>query len=404
MLKRFSVKNFASCADVTVDLNRPVTALIGKNGVGKTNLLRAIEFFARTITSRQSVSLSRLFTVRPVDQEFVAEFEISGYAYIYRLLIRIQALFGRSELPSVEETLQILDPSEASGVRTVFRREGPAVTLGLANADTTLAINAMVPALPAMISLLPSDWEIISMHLLPVNNFFLSFQYYTLEEKSDPVVSEIVLESQYQAQRQKFLATGEHGNSVGFKLIYLNETRQDLLAEFTDILGPKGLGLVQFAGVIKQTAQQPSVATSSEPPRVFYLIHFFPLQGMAGSGQAFAYANLSAGTRRVIRAVLALVFDLKSLMLVEQPEDSIHSSLLEKLLDVFRSYSGRTQFVFSTHSSMALNIVAPEDILLLTADEGITQVRALAAAEVSAAKVFMENEGSLSDYLETFQN
>jgi hypothetical protein len=47
-----------------------------------------------------------------------------------------------------------------------------------------------------------------------------------------------------------------------------------------------------------------------------------------------------------------------------------------------------------------LDILQPEDVILVTADKGITKARELSPTEISEAKRFLKNDGSLSDDLE----
>ena len=90
-------------------------------------------------------------------------------------------------------------------------------------------------------------------------------------------------------------------------------------------------------------------------------------------------------------------------MLIEQPEDSIHPGLLRKMIDLFRCYSDHSQIIFATHSPEVLDILRPEEVLLVSANEGNTEVRNLSPDEISQAKGFLKNEGSLSDFLEPFE-
>ncbi len=96
-----------------------------------------------------------------------------------------------------------------------------------------------------------------------------------------------------------------------------------------------------------------------------------------------------------------MLFDQRAVMLMEQPEDSIHPGLLRKLLDVLRSYSASTQIVFSTHSPAVLDMLRPEEVLLVSAPSGGTVTRGLSDNELALAKQFLEDEGALSDYYET---
>ncbi len=51
MLKRVEIKDFRSCHDVVLDGLGPMTVLVGRNAVGKTNILRAMHWIAYTATS-----------------------------------------------------------------------------------------------------------------------------------------------------------------------------------------------------------------------------------------------------------------------------------------------------------------------------------------------------------------
>ena len=54
MLKRVSIQNFKSLKDVTLDLQK-VNLLIGPNNSGKTNFLKALEFFNKNVLAANSL-------------------------------------------------------------------------------------------------------------------------------------------------------------------------------------------------------------------------------------------------------------------------------------------------------------------------------------------------------------
>lgn len=43
MLKHLEIKNFRSCYSTTVDFAKSICAIVGRNGVGKTNILKCID-------------------------------------------------------------------------------------------------------------------------------------------------------------------------------------------------------------------------------------------------------------------------------------------------------------------------------------------------------------------------
>jgi hypothetical protein len=183
------------------------------------------------------------------------------------------------------------------------------------------------------------------------------------------------------------------------------ENDKELFNEFQTLIGPEGLGILTQLQILAETPESPGVQSGSNTNGAatkFYMPRFQPAAQMGGynSKGLFAFSDLSAGTRRVIQIVVSLLFDKRSVMLIEQPEDSIHPGLLRKLIDLLRSYSDRSQIIFAMHSSQVLDMLRPEEVLIVTAPEGQTEARKLSPDEVSQAERFLKNEGSLSEFLE----
>lgn len=102
-----------------------------------------------------------------------------------------------------------------------------------------------------------------------------------------------------------------------------------------------------------------------------------------------------------LQLVTNLVFDNNSCMLLEQPEDSIHPGLLAKVIDILQTYAGRTQLICTTHSPRVMNLVDPAGIRFVTAADGNTSVSELSTKDLKAAKSYLEDEGTLAEFLET---
>jgi recombinational DNA repair ATPase RecF len=57
MLRRVEIENYRSCRSIVLDDLSPLTALVGKNGAGKTNVLTAITTAAHAATSPDAEAL-----------------------------------------------------------------------------------------------------------------------------------------------------------------------------------------------------------------------------------------------------------------------------------------------------------------------------------------------------------
>lgn len=89
MIERITVRNFRSISNVTVDLS-PVTVLIGRSGVGKSNFLRAIRFLRNYLMNgeaaiQQEGGWPRIFPFGvPSQLAFFVDFRIPGYPPIFK--------------------------------------------------------------------------------------------------------------------------------------------------------------------------------------------------------------------------------------------------------------------------------------------------------------------------------
>lgn len=90
----------------------------------------------------------------------------------------------------------------------------------------------------------------------------------------------------------------------------------------------------------------------------------------SGFTEPFYAHQLSDGQLRF----LALVALLNSpnpptVLLIDEPEDSLHPELLSLLVDLFREASARTQVVVATHSDRLVSFLTPEEVVAVDLDE-----------------------------------
>jgi len=91
----------------------------------------------------------------------------------------------------------------------------------------------------------------------------------------------------------------------------------------------------------------------------------------------FQTSQISDGTIKML-AYLAILYNPAPppLICIEEPETHLHPELLERLAEEFRLYSiNKGQIFVTTHSPDFLNALEPEEVFLLTKDDGATTVR-----------------------------
>jgi predicted ATPase len=179
------------------------------------------------------------------------------------------------------------------------------------------------------------------------------------------------------------------------RLLDMKLTRQDQFDEVQQLLGQEGLGVIDALRIKSFGPER----TPQREEDDWYYIEFQPSLQPPKNPRAFGFDDLSSGTQRLIAIVTSLIYDHSAVMLLEHPEEGIHPGLLRKLIGVLQSYSDQSQLIIATHSPVVLEAVEPSAVRLVTMEDGETKVRALTKRELRNAGKYLEEEGSLADFL-----
>ncbi len=375
MITSVHIRGFRCCADALFEPEPLITALVGKNGAGKTTILRAIEWLSDAF-AKPEVDVWASWLDWP---SITIQLLIEEWNYEYTFAYESQV---------IAEALRLHDAQ--GGARTIFRREGEELELTSPHRQVRMATNVLgLPFLYAVLPKLDDDLH----HIRRLRDFFRSVQYYSFDS-AQPLADGLIRQSVYENWSQAFEAEQRLTDSVLMRIAYMQERQPELLQELKQLVGIHGLALLDGIKVDKPPLE-------NDRDSYFLWGAFSPATGVGGAGRHCSFSDLSAGTRRVLSILVSVLFDKRSVMLLEQPEDSIHPGLLRKLLDILRSYSHRTQLIFSTHSPAVLDLLRPEEVRLVTAPDGKTTIRRLSNHEVESAKQFLKDEGAFSEFCET---
>lgn len=390
MIESFHIKNFRSCIDVSLDGIGQILALAGRNGAGKTNILEALDWLAKMATVAPWQ-----YGVHVMDFEEKIEgkvvFGTAGKTYRYSA----EAIAARPTAPDdfrfeIKEALHQVDHD-----RPILMRTGDQVRLARGE---VIRIGAHAPSMPALLSLLPTDFD-DRRELEDAFNFLSSVRYYPLDEPSHPGAPAITTGSGYTNWLAEYKTNPAASQSVPMRLLHLQLTSPESLNELREIVGDNGLSIIAEVLVdsfrLPQSQGAPTGTTPGEP-ETYHYVRFRPSNCRSGVD----YNGLSLGTRRVLRIIASIILDQSAVMLVEQPEDSIHSGLMKKLIAFLRQYSARTQIIMASHSANVFNKMRPEEIRIVYLADGQTRVRALTQDELAEASRYVHDEGPLSEFIQ----
>jgi predicted ATPase len=112
---------------------------------------------------------------------------------------------------------------------------------------------------------------------------------------------------------------------------------------------------------------------------------------------------LSEGTFRALALLFYIVRGKRDLLLLEEPEVCVHHGLLDSVVAAIKEYSRDRQIVLSTHSDAVLDMLSPESVRLVRANE-LTGTRvvavstALSSRSLRALKEYLHTTGTLGEY------
>ncbi len=111
------------------------------------------------------------------------------------------------------------------------------------------------------------------------------------------------------------------------------------------------------------------------------------------------FGMLSDGTLRVAEILQHLITPRVTLLLVEEPETSVHPGLLSRLMAEVEAYAQDRQVILSTHSTEIVTRTHPEDLRLVERVAGSTTVRALTSAHKRRIKAYLKDDGTLGEFV-----
>jgi len=377
MLKKIRITNFLSCQDTEIEFDN-ITALIGRNAAGKTNTLKILQW-----VSWFALGKSWEYVIK--EKDIYIEFLINNKKFKYTL----------NMLPLLTDVLKASETFscyESNKWRKVAERTDSSAIYYYKEEIFEFNINPTLSIIKSIGIFFPK--EKVDPSINTIIDYLTGINYYTLEDNDHKNRTGLVRATEY---REWLSQKNIIDSSVIMRLLHLWNEDKELLDELREILGKNGLDLIDEIIILDSRNISDSHLNQENN---FYFINFNV------RNNEVSYEQLSYGTRRVLILLLALLYDKNSTLLIEQPEDGIHTGLLHKLLPLCFEYAEvyNKQLIFTTHSSEAINLFQPENIRIVKMTENGTKVSPLDKERMPFIRDYLQNEGALFDFIDSMDD
>ena len=365
-LRRLTLKRFRSLRGATVEFDNP-TFLVGQNGAGKSNVVDALSLLADAMAVPLAAVLDKRGGIAAVGHrgagrgrgaDLGLRVDLSGFAGVreamYAFELRPTQGYGHSV--EQEQCRCVAEDGELScfhRVRDTFR----------SNTATRPALSPDALALP----LVAGD-----QRFAPVARFLSDIQPYRVEPR---VLREM------QEPDAGVRLRGDGGN-VASVLRQLDPATRLHLHEFLRTVVP---GDVEVKPVRVQNKLSLKFTQQGQ-------------QGERATALRLEPHSMSDGTLRTL-GLLAAVFQpkLPSVLIIEEPEATMHPGALGTVSDVLRHAARSTQTIITTHSPDVLEARWIEDshLRIVGWEGGATRVAPVSPATRTALREHLMDAGEL---------
>jgi predicted ATPase len=345
---------------VSLDLARPFTVLVGRNGAGKSALLHLFEQFMR-----HAIMAKRLENPSLVN-DFECTAEIGDRKYRYEAQV-----FEDSEEESEFQWLESCWDESADELLWSVR--GGIVT--------GLSTKILVPRSTGLLALDPGHLpsEIASVAAA----FGWLFRHVTLVPAGLPAaVGRNPIEFQREPKTENFQMRGESGSP-----------RVDRFArQLVRWVNSEDASFKHVEAILRRIGVCEKLTFTS-----------WELDEERGFGWLRIDDDLldqaSDGTLRVIEIVVALEMAAAgAFVMIEEPETGVHPGLCDRIMAEIESAAEDLQLIISTHSPRILDRVQYHQLRHVRRN-GSTRIDALTPEQVKEVKAFLDHEGTLSEYV-----
>ncbi|MBI3606996.1 MAG: AAA family ATPase [Nitrospirae bacterium] len=360
MIKQLKIRGYKSLKELDLELG-PLTALIGPNAGGKTNLLDFFAFLSEAVNEKMQKAVPDRGGFQSLvfaggadriswDLEFgpvgTLAFEESGIRY----KVELKGIRHMHTIESEELTKDSMPLVTARKGKATFRRMSHQA---LKNLDTTPEMDLMDSELSIAQVRDPQAYPTLDR----VRTYIASWTTYG---NFDTSINAPIRQAQFAGPDNRLLPDGSNLTTVLYHLRNHSEYR----TEYSEILETLRVAYPHFEELNFPAESQGKIILHWKSK------HF---------KRSFSSTFLSDGTLRFLCLVTILLSpDPPPLICIDEPELGLHPSLLHLIADLLKNAAVRTQLVVATHSPQLVSCIDAKQVAVVESEQVATTIKRLA--------------------------
>lgn len=388
-INRFEISNYRSCINTKLDLDENLTALIGINGVGKSNILYGFQLFNKIKNNRQF-----LFGT-PQDGLSKTKINIEIEFNSRKIYVRSDFFYETDER-NIDDVIftEIKYRFEGDNPRK-WNKINPEI-FDIVEYYKNRNSNHRIQ-IPKQFQTGAFEFETQLIQSLS------NINYYSATQFSDPSKCPVSIESDDYRLSNRSKTQNIHQKFI-HDLYRIKNSSKNTYDLFLNTVGKKGLNLIDeiHFNVHEIPSSSYKVKTGGEIQKIDNLKQII-IPSLLIDGLRLSPNQLSEGTFKTLALVFYILNDNSEVLLIEEPEVSVHHGLLNSIVELIKQQSKNKQIVISTHSDYVLDMLQPKNILLVnkSLDFGTKAqllTKTLSKNDYKVLKDYLQNSGNLGEY------
>jgi len=418
-LKSVRIQGYRSCRDTLLTPDPRLSALIGINGAGKTNLLSAIRLLA--LSARAPTTDSSDVSV--AETVVTAWFRVDDVEIGYRVRMSM-SISGKNtdEIVSSNEDWNLNALTGSRAWRSIpayylfdFRRglrRSQKMTQEMERYERyERQLYAAKTNQKAIFRALPYfDDDVFTnsrVHecIQRVFEFCNDINYYSASQFTDPsrCPSGFEIDTEGRLTSGNSYSTSRAHVKFLHELYTLKKANPELYDRYIQFISKEELGLISRLTWkdVKLSSHVAEVKSGGRFKKVRnYKTLVIPKVQIGASHLTFN--QLSEGTFKTLAVIFYIMTDASRCLLIEEPEVCVHHGLLNRIVSTIKAYSTTKQVIFSTHSDLVLDQLDPENVFVIEMKRAGTTATPMIGWVGGKGRVALDNylaeSGTLGEY------